>query len=290
MPSSAPRPSPLDVDLDAALGEHLGTARSSTVSVWCAGTDGAAWFTRSADAPHYAASTMKLPLLIAAYRRHQRGELDLDLPVRVHNRFASALDGSPFSMAQEDDQDDATWARVGSEESLRTLARHAIVHSGNLATNLVLEEVGVDEVAGVLRDAGCSDATALPRGIEDAAAREAGLDNVVTAADLGRVMCGVAAGTLAPAETCREIEAVLAGQLYRDKIPAGLPPETYVANKTGWVTGVAHDVALVRPEGMDPYVLAVCTTSALAEDEASRLIAAVSATIWAGLTRTGLVG
>ena len=267
------------------VDEVLAAGGPGTFSVWCGDLAGRPLLARDAGAPHYAASTMKLPLLVAAYRRHERGELDLDAPVPVHNRFSSALDGSRFSLTQEDDQDDATWSRLGGQMSLRTLARHAIVHSGNLATNLVLEQVGADEVAAVLRDSGCSPATALPRGIEDAAARESGLDNVVTAADLGLVMAGVASGALAGAGTSRDIEALLAAQEYRDKIPAGLPPGTYVANKTGWVTGVAHDVALVRPEGGAPYTLAVCTTSGLAEVEASRLIAAVSEKIWAGMDK-----
>ena len=260
--------------LDTLLGAVPGT-----VSVWCGDVSGRPSYTRRADVTHYAASTMKLPLLVAAYRRHERGEVDLDRPVPVHNRFASALDGSPFALDQADDQDDATWARVGGDASLRTLVRHAIVHSGNLATNLALQQVGVAEVAAVLRDAGCTQDTVLPRGIEDAAAREAGLDNLVTAADLARVMCGIATRTLAAEETCREVEAVLAAQEHRDKIPAGLPAGTYVANKTGWVTGVAHDVALVRPGDKDPYVLAVCTTTELTEDEASRVVAAVSSTM-----------
>lgn len=272
------------------VDEVLAAGGPGTFSVWCGDLAGRPLLARDAGAPHYAASTMKLPLLVAAYRRHERGELDLDAPVPVHNRFRSALDGSRFSLTQEDDQDDATWSRLGGQVSLRTLVRHAIVHSGNLATNLVLEQVGADEVAAVLRDSGCSAATALPRGIEDAAARESGLDNVVTAADLGLVMAGVASGALAGAGTSRDIEAVLAAQEYRDKIPAGLPPGTYVANKTGWVTGVAHDVALVRPEGGAPYTLAVCTTSGLAEVEASRLIAAVSEKIWAEMDRAGLDG
>lgn len=261
--------------LDTLLGAVAGT-----VSVWCGDISGRPSYTHRADATHYAASTMKLPLLVAAYRRHERGEVDLDRPVPVHNRFASALDGSPFGLDRDDDQDDATWARVGGEAPLRVLVRHAIVHSGSLATNLALEHVGVAEVAAVLRDAGCTPDTVLPRGIEDAAAREAGLDNLVTAADLARVMCAIAARTLAAEGTCREVEAVLAAQEHRDKIPAGLPAVTYVANKTGWVTGVAHDVALVRPRDKEPYVLAVCTTTDLSEDEASRVVAAVSSTMW----------
>jgi beta-lactamase class A len=290
MPSRAPHQSPAQAEVgaeaeaeaeaEAVIGSHLPSGSTETVSVWCGGTDGRPSYTRLPDARHYAASTMKLPLLVAAYRRHERGELDLDREVPVHNRFASAFDGSPFSLDQDDDQDDETWAKVGGTATLRRLVRHAIVRSGNLATNLLLEQVGAAEVAAVLREAGCTPSTVLPRGIEDAAARVAGLDNLVTAGDLALIMCGIASGTLASEETCRAVEAVLAAQEYRDGIPGGLPASTYVANKTGWVEGVSHDVALVRPDSADPYVLVVCTTSSLPEREAVRLIAEVSKTMW----------
>lgn len=253
-----------------------------TISVWYGGLDGAPGYARAADVTHYAASTMKLPLLVAAYRLHERGALSLDAEVFVHNEFASALDGSRFSMAPDHDQDDETWALLGSTATLRRLALHAIVKSGNLATNLLLSHVGTDEVSAVLGDAGCSGATVLPRGIEDATAREAGIDNLVTAADLARVMLGVANRTLAQEQTCRDIEEVVARQEHVDKIPAGLPPGTYVANKTGWVDAVAHDVALVRPDGEAPYVLAVCTSIDLSEHDGSALVAAISSAVWKG--------
>src|SRR5512139_3101567 len=69
-----------------------------TVSAWLAGLDGAVALAREPDAVHYAASTMKVPLVVAGYRRHDRGEVDLDAEVEVHNRFASAADGSPYSL------------------------------------------------------------------------------------------------------------------------------------------------------------------------------------------------
>lgn len=251
-----------------------------TFSVWLGSLDGAPAFARDADVQHYAASTMKLPLLVAAYRRHDAGELDLDMEVPVHNRFRSAADGSPFSMDQEEDQDDETWARIGTTCSLRVLARHATVKSGNLATNLLLERVGAEAVAAVLADAGCSPATTLPRGIEDLAAREAGLNNLVTAADLGLVMAGIGARRLAAPATCAEVEDVLAAQEHRDKIPAALPAGTWVANKTGWVDGLAHDVALVRPEDRPAYVLVVCTTADVPESDATAVITDISALVW----------
>ena len=225
-----------------------GSGSAARVSVWAGDPPAPAWFEREADARHYAASTMKLPLLVAAYRLAERGALDLDRTVPVHNEHR----------VRRRRQSSSRWTRTTTRTTrpgtgwappvdLRTLARHAVVKSGNLATNLLLEHVGTAEVAAVLRDAGCSPATVLPRGIEDAAAREPGLDNLVTAADLARVIGGVAARTLAGADTCAAVEAVLAAQEHRDQVPAGLPEGTYVANKTGWVDGVAHDVALVRP-------------------------------------------
>ncbi|CAN5703039.1 serine hydrolase [soil metagenome] len=242
----------------------------ATVSVWLGEPGGAPTYTQAAERVHYAASTMKLPLLVAAHRRHDRGEIDLDTEVAVHNEHRSAYDGSPFALDQDDDQDDETWALVGSTATLRDLARHAIVKSGNLATDLLLEHVGTAEVAAVLREAGCSQATALPRGIGDFAARNAGLDNLVTAADLALVI-----GTVTP-----DVERVLAAQEHRDQIPAGLPEGTYVANKTGWVDGVAHDVALVRPEHHPAYVLVVCHTAEQDEQSLYAANLAVSAAVW----------
>jgi beta-lactamase class A len=267
-------------DLAQMVAESAARYPSGQLSVWLGGVDGETALGLEDDVAHYAASTMKLPLLVAAYRRAERGEIDLDRAVAVRNDFASVLDGSPFSLDRADDQDDQTWDRIGSTMTLRELACHCVVRSGNLATNLLLECVGSGEVATVLADAGCSGTTALPRGIEDAAAREGGLDNVVTAHDLALVMCGVADRSLAEERTCADIEQVLARQEHRDKIPAGLPENTYVANKTGWVEGVAHDVALVRPDDRAPYVLAVCTTLDVPEDAANELIAGLSRAVW----------
>jgi beta-lactamase class A len=269
----------LEASVQTAIDDAV-QALPGVVSIWYGDIDGNCRYAREQNERHYAASTMKLPLLVAAYRLEERGEVDLDDEVDVHNEFASTADGSPYSLSQSEDQDDETWARVGGTATLRQLTRHAIVKSGNLATNLVLERIGHREVSDVLADAGCSADTVVSRGIEDAAAYEAGLDNTVTAADLAAVMCGIASRTLAKPQTCAAAEAVLALQEHRDAVPAGLPHGVHVANKTGWVDGVTHDVALVRPEGAAAYVLVVCTTVDLPVDDANALIARISAAVW----------
>lgn len=258
------------------------TDAQSTVSIWVAGLDGDAAYAREPETVHYAASTMKVPLAVAAFRRYERGELDLDALTEVHDTFSSASDGSPFTMSREDDQDDDTWDALDTPLALRTLVERSLSLSGNLATNLLLEHVGAGAVADVLADAGCSADTVITRGIEDLAAAEAGLNNLVTAADLGLVLRGIADRTLAGDASCAEIEAILSRQRWREGIPAGLPETTYVANKTGQVDGIAHDLALVRPTDRPAYLLAVLTSVPVPEPDAQAFIADVSRLVWQG--------
>ncbi|MGH8967455.1 MAG: hypothetical protein ACRDXB_19300, partial [Actinomycetes bacterium] len=57
--------------VDTFLADH----HEGSVSVWYGGLAGAPSYVRAERIRHYAASTMKLPLLVAAYRRAERGGL-----------------------------------------------------------------------------------------------------------------------------------------------------------------------------------------------------------------------
>jgi len=247
------------------------------VSVWLADLDGTVRQAQNVNQQHYAASLVKLPIALAAYRLHDRGELDLDAAVPIHPDFASAVEGRRFEMSEAYDQDPETWA-AGSAP-LRELVARSLTHSGNLAANLVLEQVGPAGVAAVLAAAGCSPMTEVARAIEDAPAVEAGLTNLVTAHDAGRLLAGIGARTLASPGACEEVEQVLTRQRHRDGIPLGLPEGIHVADKTGWVDGVRHDVALVRPDDRPPFVLAILTTG-LDDDEAEWRISELARFLW----------
>jgi beta-lactamase class A len=243
-----------------------------------------------AAARHYAASTMKLPVLIAAQRLAERGELDLDERVVVHDDFDSLIPGQRFTMDPGEDSDPETWTAVGDVVPLRTLVERMVTVSGNLATDLVLERVGPAEVARVLEAAGCSTGTVLPRGIEDYPARDAGLDNLVTADDLAKVMVALADGVLAGSEASAECERILRAQSYRAGIPAGLPAGVDVGNKTGWIDGVNHDVALVRAPGLRPMGLAVLVSAPGSPDEREAGIARITAAVWSAIENDGVGG
>ena len=253
------------------------------MSVWLGDLDGRPRYEHDALAPHYAASTMKLPLVIAAFRRVVRGELDLDTPVRVSGTFASVYDGSPFDLDESDDQDPRTWA---------ARRRHPHARRARRAGHRPLEQHR-DQPAARRRRPRRGRGGAPHRrllagdGRPDAASRTrppalAGISNTVTAADLGLVMAAV--GRREPAlggdQVLAPVEAMLARQVHVDQVPAGLPPGTPTASKSGWIPGVSHDVALVRPPGEEPFVLAVCTTVDLDETEAAAFVAGIARDVW----------
>ena len=233
------------------------------------------------DARHYSASIMKLPILIAAHRLVEAGRLDLDRPVAVHNEFESQKPGHRFSLDEKEDSDPATWAALGTEVSLGELVHRMVTVSGNLATNVVLDEVGTQEVAAVLADAGCSERTTIVRGIEDYPARDAGIDNLITADDMARLLIALAEGRVAGPEASTACEQTLQEQHYRNGIPAGLPDGLVIGNKTGWISSVNHDVALVRAPDLPPVALAVLVSAPGSEEEREAGIARIVAAAWA---------
>src|SRR5215213_5478452 len=72
---------------------------------------------------------------------------------------------------------------------------------------------------------------------------------------------------------------VLKRQKFNTGIPAGLPPGTPVAHKTGNITRIHHDAAIVY--GPQPYVLVILVRGIQEQKESAALIAAISREIWA---------
>ena len=227
------------------------------VGIWLGGLDGTTWWEQDADEPVLAASLMKVPVAMAAEG------IDLDREVHVHADFDSVVPGERFELDECDDQDADTWADVGRTQSLRELRRRSVVLSGNLATNLVMEQTGVAACTAVMPQ--------VRRMISDQPATDAGIVNEASARQWGELLTRVPP----------EVEDVMLGQTYRDGIPRGLPDGTTVANKTGWIDDHTHDMAIVRPPDAEPFVLVVLTRLAGAStEEGYARIAAVARRAW----------
>ena len=237
----------------------------------------------ASDSVFHAASTMKVPVMIELFRRHERGELPLDEPILLENEFASIVDGSPYSLDAGDDSDSALYARVGSPVPVRELMRRMIDRSSNLATNALIEIVGATRVTATSAALGAPGMRVL-RGVEDGKAYEAGLSNTTTARALASLMRAIETGRAGNSASTAAMRAILLGQQFNDEIPAGLPPGTPVAHKTGSITAVRHDAAIVYPPDRAPYVLVILTRGIPDPGTASALMADISRLVWGEAT------
>jgi beta-lactamase class A len=196
------------------------------------------------------------------------------------NQFGSIVDGSPYSLDVNSDSDSTLYHRIGERVPVDTLLRLMIVRSSNFATNTLITLVGADEVTRTMRSLGAQRIQVL-RGVEDGKAFEKGLNNTTTARDLSIILRAIEEGRAASPVATREMLAILLAQEFNEKIPAGLPPGTRVAHKTGEITAVSHDAAIVYPPGRQPYVLVVLTRGITDGTKSSKLISDISSMVYA---------
>ncbi len=233
----------------------------------------------NADVRMHAASTMKVPVMMQLFLDDQRGIRSLDTTLVVTRTFRSIVDGSTFDLPPESDADTMFYGRVGEQVSVRSLVDRMITWSSNLATNMLIQEAEPGRIATMLSALG-ADSMSVLRGVEDLKAFEAGLSNTTTARGLGAVMAALVESDLFISDSRDQMIEILSRQHFVDGIPAGLPTGVRFANKTGWITGISHDAAIVFPPAADPYVLVVMVRGHPDEDQGARLTAEISHTIW----------
>jgi beta-lactamase class A len=212
----------------------------------------------NADTWFHAASTMKLAVLLGVFRQIDRGEVALDAPVHVRNRFTSIVNQEPYMLDLGRDADPDVYGHLGKTLSVRELAYWMITKSSNLATNLLVDVVGIATVQQALDELEI-DGVKVLRGVEDSRAFDAGLNNEVTANGLLKLLRLIAEGKAYSQKACDEMLEILLDQQYRSGIPAGLPKAARVAHKTGNISTVHHDAGIVYLDGRKPYVLVILT-------------------------------
>lgn len=227
-------------------------------------------FTVNPHRPFPAASVIKVPLLALLLEDAQEGRVDLGRSIGIapENRVGGTgiLCELPENIALP----------------LSSFAKLMIVLSDNIATNTVIDAVGMERLNDFCRKRGMPD-TRLQRKMMDFDAIARGLNNYTSAADIGEMLTLLAEGKWATPEISSTAVDYLAGQQLRSKLPAlipavpvysttedrTVPPEgkVYVAHKTGELPGVQHDTGIFTLPDRRRYVIAMLT-SGLSEDRA----------------------
>jgi beta-lactamase class A len=288
---STPAPArPLSLDFATSLRDKLeeleerSRAKSIAVAIYDLETGGE--FRYRAERWFHAASTIKLAVLLGAFGAIHRGRLLPQSRLHVRNRFRSAYDGSTFRILSERDADSEVQSAIGKTMRLSELARNMIIRSSNLATNLLLDLLGIEFLQRVLEDNNLAGID-LRRGVEDELAFEHGINNRVTADGLVQLLRLIAEERAFTPELSRMMLDILHEQEFRSGIPAGLPANARVAHKTGEISTIAHDAGIVYLPKRQPYVVAILTEWEPETSGRSPTIAAASYLVYEHLTNGG---
>ncbi len=272
----------LSVDVTTPLNEELETLSSESkarvIAVALHDLESGLRFSLRGDRWFHAASTIKVAVLLAIFRAADEGRLRLDDSLHVRNRFISAADGSSFHLNRDSDAMPELYQAIGRTAKISALAEGMIASSSNLATNLLLDFVGVEYARNVLRDAQV-DGVELRRGVEDYAAHERGINNEVTADGLVRLLSALRGGFLSP-QSKEQAISILLEQRFNSMIPAGLPAHAAVAHKTGEISTACHDIGIVYLPEREPYVAVILTEFDSEGDGRREIVAAISEAIY----------
>jgi len=239
--------------------------------------DGAPGILIDPDKAFHAASTMKVPVMIELFRQTEEGRFSLDDEIPVTNTFKSIVDGSPYELSATEDSDGEVYKAIGKTMTLRQLITASIIVSSNLATNILIEKAGAENVRRTVEALGANGMLVL-RGVEDQKAFDKGLSNATTARALMVLLEKIARGEAVSRASSRAMADILRLQQFNDAIPAGLPAGVPVGHKTGSITRINHDAAIVYAE--KPYVLVVLTRGIQDGTKSSALIADISRVIY----------
>ena len=221
----------------------------------------------------HAASTMKVAVMIELFRQAAAGQLRLDDTMLVTNTFHSIVDGSEYALTVDADSDAEIYRAAGRPVTLRALCDAMITVSSNLAANLLIEKLGARSIQATVESLGASGMHVL-RGVEDQKAFDRGLNNTTDAPALLTLFWKLGRGEVVSPAASSAMVGILERQHFNDAIPAGLPPGTIVAHKTGTITGIHHDAGIVF--GPRPYALVVLVRGIEDESRSAAVIADIT--------------
>jgi beta-lactamase class A len=243
----------LDSKVAASIEERIQKS-GADVGVAFRTLDGRTAWSFHAEDTFHAASTMKIPVMIELFHQIQQGKLKLDDSLPIKNEFRSLADGSIFTLDP------------------------MITVSSNFATNLLIQKVGVENIRATVHSLHADGMNVL-RGVEDNKAFAKGLNNTTTALGLAVLLEAIAKGQAVDAEASRQMVEMLERQKFNEGIPAGLPARTQVAHKTGELTKLHHDAAIVYAKR--PFVLVILVRGLADIKDSSALMADITRQLYA---------
>ncbi len=167
---------------------------------------------------------------------------------------------------------------AGTTRTVLELIELMITESDNIATNLLIDRLGMDRINHRIQALGCQDSL-LRRRMMDFAAAAAGQENLTSVDDVAAVLAALHQGLCLDPISDRQMCAILERQTDRCKIPLLLPPDTVCRHKTGELPGAEHDAGIILSTGRT-YVVAIMSDNLPDQTSGCQTIAQISHTVY----------
>ena len=212
------------------------------------------------DDTFYAASIIKIPIMVAAFAAYEQGKFKLSDPVTLKQE--DIVGGSGVLQ----------YLLPGISLSFYDLIVLMIIQSDNTATNMLIDLIGKKEIQQTMQTIGLKKSKFYNKLMTVPVQREG--NNIVTAKEMAFLLQQIINGKIVSTYACEKMIHIMKNQQIQDSLPGKLPdgnssiigtrPIWELAHKTGNVTKVRHDVGVfyvgsktlivaVLSKGIDDY-------------------------------------
>ena len=221
-----------------------------------------------ADESFFSASVIKVPIMIAVYRKVDEGELSLQdaLPTSAEDWAAGA------GWLQ--------WEPLGGAHTVQDYLWMMMTQSDNVATNALVRAVGGPDYVNEVAESLGAENTVLYQKVTSERAAVTTLDNRSTPRDMATLMHKIGTGDASSPESCEKMVELMRQNVHEPWLKGGVPEGVEVANKAGWLYRVHNEVGIVFHHER-PYAVAILSKHGpFSSEQAGSLLSEISKALW----------
>lgn len=215
------------------------------------------------EKPIAAASTIKIPVLIAFFQAVDAGEIRLDEELTMTPELIGGGSGG------------MQYQKPGSKYSALYTATQMIVVSDNTATNMIIDRLGGIEAVNEKFQSWGLEATVIHNPLPDLEGT-----NQTSSQELVEVLARVSKGELVSLRSRDRILSIMSKTRTNTLLPQGLGPGAAIAHKTGDIGSMVGDAGIVDMPSGKRYLGAVMVNRPHNDAKAKDLIRAYSKAVY----------
>jgi beta-lactamase class A len=211
------------------------------------------------------ASTIKLAIMSETFNRVNKCSLKLDDMIEINENMLTGGDGILKEL------------NFGHKFTLEEIMILMIILSDNMATNILIDILGIDEINKTINNLGLKN-TKLQRKMMDFQAKKEGRENVITADDLGLLLELTYKGENINEKYSNMMINIMKRQQAKGRLDLYLP-EVLIAHKTGDLDNLEHDAGIVYLPNTK-YIICILTNETETNKDGREIIGKISKMVY----------